>query len=156
MNPQALKISQLMIARKWRMAVAESATGGLLGHSITQVPGSSAYFWGGVIAYANDLKIHLLNVQESSILKWGAVSSQVAQEMAMGVRNAAGTHIGVSITGIAGPGGATEIKPVGLYFIGVALPHESRIWRHVFHGSRGENNQQAAQTALEHVISILS
>ena len=156
MNPQVLKLSQLMTARKWRMAVAESATGGLLGHYITRVPGSSAYFWGGVIAYANDLKIHLLNVQEQSIMKWGAVSSQVALEMAQGICTAAGTHIGVSITGIAGPGGATDVKPVGLYFIGVALPHEARIWRHVFTGSRVDNNHEAAQTALEHVIRILS
>ena len=148
-------ISQLLIEKHWRLAVAESATGGLLGHIITQVPGSSIYFWGGVIAYANEIKIRLLQVQESSIINWGAVSSYVALEMAQGVCRAANTEVGISITGIAGPGGATDIKPVGLYYIGLALPHESRSWRHVFDGSRAENNQMAARTALEHLLTML-
>lgn len=149
-------ISQLLITRNWRLAVAESATGGLLGHLVTQVPGSSEYFWGGVIAYANETKIRLLKVQEKSIIRWGAVSSHVALEMAKGVCLAANTEVGISITGIAGPGGATEVKPVGLYYIAIALPHDLRCWRHVFDGSRRENNQQAARTALEHLLSLLT
>jgi PncC family amidohydrolase len=149
------EISQLLIMRDWRLAVAESATGGLLGHIITQVPGSSAYFWGGVIAYANDIKTGLIHVQESSIIKWGAVSSYVALEMAQGICRAAKTEVGLSITGIAGPGGATPVKPVGLYFLGLALPGELRVWRHVFDGSRLENNIHAAQTALEHLLEML-
>ena len=149
-------ISQLLINKNWRLAVAESATGGLLGHIITQVPGSSAFFWGGVIAYANEIKTGLLKVSENSIFKWGAVSSYVALEMAQGVCSAANVEVGISITGIAGPGGATEIKPVGLYYIGLALPHELRSWRHVFDGSRLENNQMAAKTALEHLLTMLT
>jgi len=156
MSTLVTNISQLLITRNWRLAVAESATGGLLGHIITQVPGSSDYFWGGVIAYANEIKTRLLKVQEKSIVQWGAVSSHVALEMAKGVCLAANTEVGISITGIAGPGGATEVKPVGLYYIAIALPHELRCWRHVFEGSRTENNQQAASTALEHLLTILS
>ena len=156
MSTLVTNISQLLIDKNWRLAVAESATGGLLGHMITQVPGSSAYFWGGVIAYANEIKTGLLKVQESSIINWGAVSSYVALEMAQGVCQAANTEVGISITGIAGPGGATDIKPVGLYYIGLALPHESRSWRHVFDGSRLENNQMAARSALEHLLNMLT
>ena len=156
MHTLVSRISQLLTSRNWHLAVAESATGGLLGHVITQLPGSSDYFWGGVIAYANELKIHLLKVNEENIIQWGAVSSHVALEMARGVCHATNTEVGISITGIAGPGGATEIKPVGLYYIAVALPHELRCWRHVFDGSRAENNQQAAHAALEHLITLLS
>ena len=156
MKSLVTKISHYLTAKHWHLAVAESATGGLLGHTITQIPGSSAYFWGGVIAYANEIKIHLLNVQESSIIKWGAVSSYVALEMAKGVCDATSTEVGISITGIAGPGGATNVKPVGLYYIGLALPGELRSYRHIFGGTRLENNQLAAKKALEHLISILS
>jgi PncC family amidohydrolase len=150
------QIGQILLSRKWRLSVAESATGGLLGHIITQVPGSSAFFWGGVIAYANEVKTGLLNVQEQSIMQWGAVSSYVALEMAKGVCTATNSEVGISITGIAGPGGATDVKPVGLYFISVAIPNEQRCWRHIFEGTRIENNQDAATMALEHLLSMLS
>ena len=156
MRTLVTNISQYLIKRNWHMAVAESATGGLVGHLITQVPGSSEYFWGGVIAYSNEVKMRLLNVQEINFIKWGAVSSYVALEMAKGVCLAANTDVGISITGIAGPGGATETKPVGLYYIAVSMPGELRCWRHVFKGSRSENNEQAARAALEHLLACLS
>ena len=116
------QLGLLLNARNWRIAVAESATGGLLGHWITHVPGSSRYFWGGVIAYANETKRDVLNVQAATLRRWGAVSPQVAAEMARGVTQVLSVEVGVSITGIAGPTGATATKPVGLYFIGVAFP----------------------------------
>jgi PncC family amidohydrolase len=156
MNSLISEISYILTARSWRLAVAESATGGLLGHLITQVPGSSTYFWGGVIAYANDIKVRLLNVQESSIIKWGAVSTHVALEMARGICESVQTEVGISITGIAGPGGATELKPVGLYYIGLCIPGEMRTWRHVFAGTRSENNYLAAETALQHLLLLLN
>ena len=146
----------LLSARGWRVAVAESATGGLLGHLITKVPGSSEYFWGGVIAYANDLKMNLLGVRRESLMRWGAVSSQVAWEMAKGACAAAGTEVGISITGIAGPTGATPQKPVGLYFVGLALPHECWVWRHRFQADRVANNAAVAQAALAHLVTYLA
>jgi PncC family amidohydrolase len=155
MSELVTKISPLLIYKNWRLAVAESATGGLLGHMITQVPGSSAFFWGGVIAYANEIKTGILKVQETSIINWGAVSTYVALEMAQGVCQVAHTEVGISITGIAGPGGATPIKPVGLYYIGLALPHDVRCWCYLFNGTRAENNQMAAKTALEHLLVML-
>lgn len=137
------------------MAVAESATGGLIGHTITQVAGSSRYFWGGVIAYANEVKMKLLGVQEATLIRWGAVSAPVALEMASGACRAAGVEAAVSITGIAGPTGATAVKPVGLYFVGLAVPGEAWAWRHLFTGDRATNNETAAQAALVHLAEYL-
>lgn len=152
---QAEIIGELLVARGWRLAVAESATGGLVGHTITQVSGSSRYFWGGVIAYANDVKIKLLGVREATLIRWGAVSAPVALEMAVGACRAVGVETAVSITGIAGPTGATAYKPVGLYFVGIAVPGECRAWRHVFAGDRAANNEAATQAALTHLINYL-
>ena len=149
------RIGTRLTARAWRLAVAESATGGLLGHLITEVPGCSAFFWGGVIAYANEVKTGLLGVQEASLERWGAVSVQVALEMAEGVRQATHAQVALSITGIAGPTGATETKPLGLYYIALAAPGERRCWRHHFPGNRHENNQRAAKAALEHLARYL-
>lgn len=151
-----MHVSKRLQARNWRLSVAESATGGLLGHTITQVSGSSAYFWGGVIAYDNEVKMKLLGVREESLIQWGAVSAQVALEMARGACDATNTEVGLSITGIAGPTGATATKPVGLYYIGLAVPGECWTWRHHFKGNRQENNEQAAQQALEHLLAYLT
>ena len=149
------QIASRLLARRWRLAVAESATGGLLGHLITSEPGSSAYFQGGVIAYANEVKVGLLGVREESLGRWGAVSAQVALEMARGACQAAGTEVAVSITGIAGPTGATIHKPLGLYYIGLAVPGECWAWRHHFTGDRRENNDSAASAALSHLLTYL-
>ena len=120
------------------------------------VPGSSAYFWGGVIAYSNEVKIRLLGVAEESLVQWGAVSQPVALEMARGACQATGAEVALSITGVAGPTGATAFKPVGLYYIGVAVPGECWSWRHRFMGDRQGNNESAAQAALEHLLSYLT
>jgi PncC family amidohydrolase len=150
------KLGQALQRRNWRLAVAESATGGLLGHWITAVPGSSAYFWGGVIAYANEIKQQLLHVREQSIMQWGAVSTQVAMDMAVGAQTATHTEAALSITGIAGPTGATPIKPVGLYYIAMAVPDECWCWRHLFDGTREENNHRAAEAAIKHLLNYLT
>ena len=104
------------------LAVAESCTGGLLGEMLTTVPGSSDYFLGGAIAYANQVKVSLLKVNPQDLEKFGAVSSIVAEQMALGVKKQLGSSWGIGITGIAGPGGGTDVKPVGLVYLGLAAP----------------------------------
>lgn len=105
------------------LAVAESCTGGGLGHLITAIPGSSSYFWGGVISYDNQVKVNALGVNSQDLAQHGAVSETVARQMATGVRSRLGTTWGLSITGVAGPDGGTDTKPVGLVYIGLAGPN---------------------------------
>ncbi len=116
-------VGELLIQRGETLSVAESCTGGGLGSLLTAASGSSRYFWGGVIAYDNSVKIGLLDVDAADLAREGAVSSTVAQQMALGVRAKLGTTWGLSITGIAGPGGGTTTKPLGLVYIGLAGPH---------------------------------
>ncbi|NEQ96520.1 MAG: competence/damage-inducible protein A [Cyanothece sp. SIO2G6] len=116
-------VGQLLRQHQHTIAVAESCTGGGLGQALTAIPGSSSYFGGGVIAYSNAVKETLLNVSAPDLAEHGAVSHPVAQQMALGVRDRLGTTWGISITGIAGPEGGTETKPVGLVYIGLAGPH---------------------------------
>ena len=142
-------------ASGFKLAVAESCTGGLLGERITNIPGSSDVFLGGVIAYDNDVKLNLLGVLAEDIERHGAVSEAVALQMASGVREKLGADVGVSVTGIAGPGGGTTEKPVGLVWIAV---HASEVKARRFHvgGDRAEIRQRAAQAALEMVRRALS
>ncbi len=149
-------VARLLKARNWTLAVAESCTGGLLGHRITEVPGSSAYFLGGVIAYADAVKASVLDVDAALLRRWGAVSPQVAAAMAGGVRVRLGADVGIGITGIAGPTGGTAEKPVGLVYIGLALPRERRVWRHVWTDDRSENKVASARAALRHLRISLS
>ncbi|MEP6857787.1 MAG: competence/damage-inducible protein A [Gemmatimonadales bacterium] len=139
----------------YKLAVAESCTGGLLGERLTNIPGSSDVFLGGVIAYHNDVKLDLLGVRAEDLEEYGAVSEQVALQMASGVREKLGADVGVSVTGIAGPGGGTAEKPVGLVWIAV---HASGVKARRFHvgGDRAEIRQRAAQAALEMVRRALS
>jgi nicotinamide-nucleotide amidase len=142
-------------ASGYKLAVAESCTGGMLGERLTNVPGSSDVFLGGVIAYHNDVKLDLLGVRAEDLERYGAVSEQVALQMASGVRGKLGADVGVSVTGIAGPGGGTAEKPVGLVWIAV---HGSQLEARRFHvvGDRAEIRQRAAQAALEMVRRALS
>jgi nicotinamide-nucleotide amidase len=142
-------------ASGYKLAVAESCTGGMLGERLTSVPGSSDVFLGGVIAYHNDVKLELLGVRREDVERYGAVSEQVAVQMASGVREKLGADVGVSVTGIAGPGGGTAEKPVGLVWIAV---HGSESKARRFHvvGDRAEIRQRAAQAALEMVRRALS
>lgn len=123
-------------ARHLTLAVAESCTGGGLGNRITNVPGSSHVFLGGVIAYSNDIKMKLLDVKENTLKRHGAVSKETAKEMAQGVRALTGADIGLSITGIAGPGGATHGKPVGLVFIHFSSEKGDIVFYQIFPGER--------------------
>jgi nicotinamide-nucleotide amidase len=115
-------VGGLLKAKGQTLAVAESCTGGGLGQMLTDIPGSSEYFMGGVISYANRVKVKILGVNADDLAAEGAVSEIVARQMALGVKSKLGTDWGVSITGVAGPGGGTETKPVGLVYIGIASP----------------------------------
>ncbi|HEV7387869.1 MAG TPA: competence/damage-inducible protein A [Gemmatimonadaceae bacterium] len=138
-----------------KLALAESCTGGLLGERITNVPGSSDVFLGGVIAYADDVKRDILGVRPEDIERHGAVSEEVALQMASGVKSRLRAGVGISITGIAGPGGGTPDKPVGLVWISVDIL-EPRAKRFQMIGDRVEIRQRAAQAALEMLRRALS
>jgi len=144
-------IAQFLTESSHTISVAESCTGGGLGHLLTTQAGSSAYFNGGVIAYSNSVKIQLLNVQEAELTREGAVSDTVAKQMAMGVRTLLNSTWGVSITGIAGPGGGSDEKPVGLVYIGIAGPDQVFSYRRTFASFRGRDwvRWLSACTALD-------
>lgn len=131
-----------------RLGVAESCTGGLLGGRLTDIPGSSDVFVGGVICYANELKTGLLDVDQGDIARYGAVSEPVALALAEGARRRLGVDLAVSVTGIAGPGGGSEEKPVGTVWFGLAGPERREARRTIFAGTRQEVRGRAAQAAL--------
>ncbi len=140
----------LLAAQGQTLSVAESCTGGGLGQLITETPGSSSYFWGGIISYDNRVKQGLLGVDGEVLAQRGAVSALVAEMMAEGVRDRLGTDWGISITGIAGPGGGSEEKPVGLVYIGLASAAGTHIQKHVFGDTltRAQIRQRSALSAL--------
>jgi PncC family amidohydrolase len=126
----------------------ESATGGRIADSLTNIPGSSDYFKGSLVAYSNEVKINVLGVRKETIEDYGAVSEQTAVEMAEGGRKLLDVNICISDTGIAGPSGATVEKPVGLFYLGLAAEDESLSQKHVFQGDREQNKQDATEAAL--------
>lgn len=131
------------------LAVAESCTGGLVGHRLTQVPGSSDYFRGGVVAYADAIKEAVLGVPRAVLRRHGAVSPQTARAMAVGIRKLAGADLGLAITGIAGPSGGSKKKPVGLVYIGLAARGGTKVYRREFSGDRLAVKFKASQAALD-------
>ncbi|MBU2608298.1 MAG: CinA family protein [Chloroflexi bacterium] len=142
------EIGSLLHRKGLTLGVVESATGGLISHLITDVPGSSDYYKGSVTAYSNETKINAVGVKEDTINAYGAVSHQVAEEMAEGGKKALAVDICLADTGIAGPGGATPGKPVGLFFIGLSHPSGTYSQEHHFSGNREQNKQSAAEAAL--------
>ena len=143
-------VGRLLQRRKFTVAVAESCTGGLIGYRLTQVPGSSAYVDRGALCYSNRSKTELLGVPARLIEQYGAVSREVAEAMAKGMRERAGVSVALSVTGIAGPGGATESKPVGLVYIGLDGGDDDVTAKEFrFHGDRSVIRQRAAQAALD-------
>lgn len=147
----ARALGQALVDRGWQMAAAESCTGGLVGHAITQIPKASDHFLGGIVSYSNAVKEELLGVPHELIEGVGAVSAEVAEAMARGTLDRFGpARIAVSVTGIAGPDGGSEEKPVGLTYIGAALRDgptvvERRLWPH----NRDGNKRASALVALE-------
>jgi len=143
-----IKEYQAKTGKSLTIGIVESATGGRIADRITNVPGSSDYFKGSVVAYSNEAKIALLGVKKATIEKYGAVSEQTALEMARGGRKLLDVDICFADTGIAGPSGATPEKPLGLFYLGLAARNESLSQKHVFPGNREENKRDAAEAAL--------
>lgn len=150
-----LEVGRLLRERGLKLALAESCTGGLLGDRITNIPGSSEYFLGGVVAYAYSAKVNLLGVSWDTLNSKGAVSQATVLEMARGARRVFGADIAASISGIAGPGGGTVDKPVGTTWIGLAAPDGERAERFQFSGTREQNKASAAEAALQTVLDYL-
>ncbi len=143
------EIGELLRRRGLTLGTVESATGGLISDLITNVPGSSDYYKGSVIAYCNEVKTAVVGVKPETLEKYGSVSPQVAEEMAAGGRRLLGVDICIADTGIAGPGGETPGKEVGLFYLGLAHAGGVSSRKHEFHGSREENKRSAAEAALE-------
>jgi len=152
------EVGALLRRKGLTLGVVESASGGLISHLITNVPGSSDYYKGSVTAYSNEVKIKVVGVSEETINRYGVVSAEVAKEMAQGGRKILAADICLADTGIAGPTGATPGKPVGLFFIGLSHGEKTFTRKHNFHGDREQNKRSAAEAALswlkEYLLSL--
>ncbi len=152
------EVGNLLRQKGLTLGTVESATGGLISHLITNVPGSSDYYKGSVTAYSNEVKIKVVGVKEATINKYGAVSQQVAEEMALGGRKVLAVDICLADTGIAGPTGATLEKPLGLFYIGLSHQAGTYSRKHNFQGNREQNKVSAAEVALgwlkEYLINL--
>jgi PncC family amidohydrolase len=149
------RLGDLLRARGLKLATAESCTGGLIGDRITDVPGSSDYFLGGVVAYAYEAKVALLDVSWDTLKTFGAVSRETVLEMARGGRKALGADLAISVSGIAGPGGGLPNKPVGTTWFGLVAPDGEWAYLHRFQGDRVQNKALAADKAIEILIEYL-
>jgi nicotinamide-nucleotide amidase len=147
-------VGKLLAAGGATIAVAESFTGGLIGHRLTDVPGSSAYLKADVVAYGNEAKVSILGVHPETLVQHGAVSTQVAEEMAKGVRRVADTTLGLATTGIAGPDGGTPEKPVGTVCIALASPSTTYSQRYQLWGTRDWVKLLTSQIALDWVRRV--
>ena len=148
-------VGSLLRDRGWRLAVAESCTGGLIGHRLTNIPGSSTYYLGSITAYAYKAKVRLLGVKWETLEEFGAVSEPVVLQMAIGVRRVLAADVGLSVSGIAGPGGGTESKPIGLTYFGISIPNQEQAWKAVFQGDRINNKEQSAEMGLQLLANFL-
>ncbi|MBI2334055.1 MAG: CinA family protein [Chloroflexi bacterium] len=150
-----LLIGKLLSERKLSLVTAESCTGGLIASRITDVPGSSVYFLGGIVAYSYEAKAALLGVSWDTLNGKGAVSRETVIEMAQGARKALGADIAVSVSGIAGPGGGTPDKPVGTVWIGLATPSGEEARHFVWDGDRIRNKYLSSEAALQLILDYL-
>jgi PncC family amidohydrolase len=141
-------VGNMLRKQKLSLAVAESCTGGMLGEIVTSIPGSSDYFKGGIISYHGEIKEKLLGVSRKTMIRYGQVSEQVACAMAQGVRKICQSDIGLSITGIAGPGGGSQEKPVGLVYIALADEQQNIVQKHQLHKDRQTIRLRSARRAL--------
>jgi PncC family amidohydrolase len=148
----AARVGERCLALGTRIATVESCTGGLVGHLITETPGSSAYYVGGFVTYSDEAKQAMVGVPADVLTAHGAVSAQAAIAMAAGGRDRTGAEIGVSVSGIAGPDGGSQAKPVGLTYVAVVDADGTVVRRYLWAGSRGENKRSSAQAALELVL----
>ncbi|MDP1853459.1 MAG: CinA family protein [Candidatus Omnitrophota bacterium] len=154
--PIANRTARLLVRNKKTLAIAESCTGGLLSNLLTNLPGSSKFFRLSIIPYANQFKTILLKVSDKILKTKGAVSKETVLIMAKNIRSLAKTDFGLSVSGIAGPGGATKIKPVGLVYIGLSSGKKTTCKKFIFKGSRAQIKKQAANAALELLLKQLN
>jgi nicotinamide-nucleotide amidase len=154
-RPLETQVGERLTARGLTIALAESSTGGLIAKRLTDISGSSAYVMGGVVAYANAVKQQLLGVSEQTLIDHGAVSEPVARQMAEGARHLFGTDLAISVTGIAGPTGATATKPVGLHYVGLSAADGTWVRRYVWDGDRAHNRASTADAAFRLVLDYL-
>jgi PncC family amidohydrolase len=148
----AKRLGRLCVEKKLTLSVAESCTGGMIGAAITAVPGSSAYFSGGVVSYRNEMKHNVLGVPKLVLEKNGAVSAETVTAMVKGVRRLCKTDCAIAVSGIAGPDGGTKKKPVGLVYIGIGSGKKVRSFKYYFKGDRQEIRRQTVEKALERMI----
>ena len=148
-NRLEVLVGRLLTEKKSTVAVAESCTGGLISSRLTDVAGSSAYFWGGVVSYSNEAKEKFLGVSSETLQKYGAVSSECALEMAAGIRRLANVDYAIAVTGIAGPGGGTSEKPVGTVHVALATKNGVQEKQYFFPLGRKEFKAQVASIALD-------
>lgn len=149
------EVAELLERKKIHVTTAESCTGGLIAGTLVNVPGISAWFEEGYITYSNEAKEKLLGVSHATLETQGAVSSQTAEEMAVGAAKAAGTQAAIAVTGIAGPDGGTADKPVGLVYAGCFCNETVRVEKHLFNGDRGEVRAKSVQAALTLLKEVL-
>ena len=142
------EVGNLLRKKRLTLGVVESATGGLISHLLTNVPGSTTYYNGSITAYSNETKIRVVGVKTETIIKHGAVSAQGVKEMARGGRKTLDVNICLADTGIAGPGGAVPGKPVGLFYIGLSHLAGTYSRKHIFTGDREQDKRRAAEAAL--------
>lgn len=154
-KPVEIQIGEILRRRKRTLATAESCTGGLIGHLLTNIPGSSDYYLGGVIAYANSVKHKQLGVNSESLARFGAVSQEVVLEMSRGVRLALQADIGLAVSGVAGPTGGSLEKPVGYTWIGLSDADNELSWNYIWTGSRKQNKKFTAIMALQLLLDHL-
>jgi PncC family amidohydrolase len=150
------RAGEILKARGMTVTAAESCTGGLILHRLTNVAGSSAYVLGGLVTYSNETKVKFLGVQQDTLDRYGAVSEQTAAEMAHGARQALHADVALSVTGIAGPGGGTPTKPVGLTYIGIEAADFQRVVHYVWTGDRESNKAASADAALQLLLEYLT
>jgi len=161
-EPLEAQIGRRLIQKNYKLAVSESCTGGLIGHRITNIPGSSEYYLGSVTAYAYEAKERLLGVHHETLATYGAVSQETVLEMAQGIRRSLAADfplektVGLSVSGIAGPGGGMPGKPVGLVWIGLSTPDGDWAWQYLWTGNRIENKEYSAQAALQRLMDYLN
>ena len=149
------QLAAALQGKGWRLAVAESCTGGLLAASCTSLAGSSAWFYGGLVSYDNRAKMQWLGVSEEQLAEHGAVSLEVAQAMAQGLVSRSGVELALSITGIAGPGGGSDTKPVGTVCFALQSPKACRVEQQQFEGDRAQVRAQAVTHALQMLLHEL-
>lgn len=154
-QPIESTLGDLLRQHNFTLATAESCTGGLIADRITNIPGSSEYFHGGIVAYSYDAKVALLNVSWDTLRKYGAVSREVVLEMARGGRMKLEVDIAVSVSGIAGPGGGLPDKPVGTTWIGLSTPEGNWARKFIWDGDRWQNKAYSADAALHFVLDYL-